>query len=79
MNVNKAYVPSSTPTYVGEGLATTFRYAEGTISFLINPKLNLRFEVGALVRDEKNSAGDQKTELITVGLRSSFRQLYHDF
>jgi hypothetical protein len=79
MNVNEVYVPSSTPTYVGEGLATSFRYAEGTVSFLINPKLNLRFELGALVRDEKNSAGDQKTELITFGLRSSFRQLYHDF
>jgi hypothetical protein len=63
----------------GQGLATTLKYAEGTAAYVINPKYNLRFELGALVRQEKNSASDIKTVLLTFGLRSSFRNLYHDF
>jgi hypothetical protein len=63
----------------GLGVATTLKYAEGTISFLLNPKHNLRLEVGGLLRDEKNTQADTKTTLITFGLRSSFRNLYHNF
>jgi hypothetical protein len=63
----------------GQGLATTLKYAEGTISYLINPKYNLRIEVGGLLRQETNSLSDTKTTMITLGLRSTFRDLYHDF
>jgi len=63
----------------GQGLATTLKYAEGTVAYMLNPKYNLRIEVGALVRQEKNTVSDTKTTLITFGLRSSFRNLYHDF
>lgn len=63
----------------GQGLATTLRYAEGTVAYLLNPTYNFRIEAGALLRDEKNSQTDTKTVLITIGLRSSFRNLYHDF
>ncbi|OCX53970.1 hypothetical protein BEL04_06750 [Mucilaginibacter sp. PPCGB 2223] len=63
----------------GQGLATTLKYAEGTIAYVLNPKYNLRVEVGALLRQEKNAVSDTKTTLITFGLRSSFRNLYHDF
>lgn len=63
----------------GQGLATTLKYAEGTVAYVLNPKYNLRIEIGALVRQEKNTVSDTKTTLITFGLRSSFRNLYHDF
>lgn len=63
----------------GQGVATSFKYAEGTVAYVINPKTNLRVEIGGLVREEKNSLSDTKTALFTVGLRSSFRDLYHDF
>lgn len=63
----------------GQGLATTLKFAEGTVAYVLNPKYNLRLEVGAILRDEKNSLADNKTALITFGLRSSFRNLYHDF
>jgi len=63
----------------GQGLGTTLKYAEGTISYLLNPKYNLRIEIGGLLRQEKNSLADTKTEMITLGLRSTFRDLYHDF
>jgi hypothetical protein len=60
-------------------LNTTLKYAEGKISYLINPKFNLRLEAGAILRDETNAQYGNKTALITFGLRSSFRDLYTDF
>jgi len=78
-DVNKVFAPSTTPTSVGQGTGTTLYYGEGTISYLINPKYNLRFEGGALLRSEKTALADHKTVLVTFGLRSTFRSLYHDF
>ncbi|QEC80091.1 capsule assembly Wzi family protein [Mucilaginibacter ginsenosidivorax] len=78
--VNKPFVPTAaTTTTVGQGLSTQLYYAEGTISFLINPKYNLRFELSGLYRQEKSAKADNKTTMLTFGLRSSFRNLYHDF
>jgi len=63
----------------GQGLATKLYYGEGLVSYLINPKYNLRLEAGALFRDQTNSLGSAKTTMLTFGLRSTFRDLYHDF
>jgi len=63
----------------GQGLATTLKYAEGTVSYVLNPKYNLRIEIGGLIRQEINSLSNAKTAMITFGLRSTFRDLYHDF
>jgi hypothetical protein len=71
-------LPAST-TGTGQGIATTLKYAEGTVAYVLNPKYNLRVEVGAVLRQETNSVSDTKTALITFGLRTSFRNLYHDF
>jgi hypothetical protein len=65
--------------YTGQGLRTDFYYAEGKIAYVLNPKYNLRIELGAMYRHEKNSQFDSKTSLITIGLRSSFRNIYNDF
>jgi hypothetical protein len=79
-DVTKPFIPTSATTAtVGQGIATNLYYAEGTASLLINPKYNLRFELGGLLRDETNSLGSKKTTLFTFGLRSTFRSLYHDF
>jgi hypothetical protein len=79
-DIVKPFDPSvNTTTTVGQGLSTHLYYAEGTVSFLINPKYNLRFELSGLYRQQKNALSDDKTTLITFGLRSSFRNLYHDF
>jgi hypothetical protein len=63
----------------GQGLSTTLKYAEGTIAYLLNPKYNLRIEIGGLLRQENNSQSDTKTAMLIFGLRSTFRDLYHDF
>ena len=79
MNIMEPYVPSSATVYTGQGLVNRVYFGEGTISYLINPKTNLRFEAGALLRDDKTAAGSsQKTVWLTFGLRSTFRQIYHD-
>lgn len=75
---DNASIPSGSIS-TGQGIATTLKYAEGTVAFVLNPKYNLRVEVGGLWRNETNALSDTKTVLLTFGLRSSFRNLYHDF
>jgi len=53
-------------------------YLEGKVAYVLNPKYNLRIELTALYRDEKNADYDDKTTLFTIGIRSSFRQIYDD-
>jgi hypothetical protein len=78
-DVMKPFVPTLSTTTVGQGLKTNLYYAEGTVSYLINTKYNLRFELGALYRHEKNAVTEKNASVITFGLRSTFRNLYHDF
>jgi hypothetical protein len=66
-------------TSTTQGLATSLKYAEASVSYLLNPKSNLRLELSGLYREETNNTAINKTTLITVGLKSSFRNLYHDF
>lgn len=75
---NNVNIPPTTYG-TGQGLGTTLKYVEGTVAYLLNPKYNLRIEVGGLLRQEQNTASDTKTAMIVFGLRSSFRNLYHDF
>lgn len=64
---------------VGNGIGTDLYFAKGKVSFLINPKYNLRLEAMALSRVESNSIGKNQTNYLTFGLRSSFRNFYDDF
>ena len=63
---------------IGQGLTTNMVYLQGKIGYLLNPKYNLRLELGGIYRTEKNSAFNDKTSMITFGVRSSFRQVYND-
>ena len=64
---------------IGQGLKTNLYYGEGKVAYLLNPKTNLRVEVGAIIRRESNTLSVRNTSLLTVGLRGSFRNLYTDF
>jgi len=64
--------------YTGQGLTTNMVFLEGKIAYLINPKYNLRIELGGLYRSEKNSQFNDKTSMLTLGIRSSFRSIYND-
>lgn len=65
--------------FTGQGLTTDLYYGEGRVSYILNPKYNLRIEAGALLRRETNDLSTNNTAMFTIGLRSSFRNLYYDF
>ena len=64
--------------YTGQGLTTNLVYLEGKVAYLLNPKYNLRIELGAIYRTEDNVQFKDRTTWVTIGLRSSFRNLYTD-
>ncbi|MGI4804378.1 MAG: hypothetical protein ACRYFL_06375 [Janthinobacterium lividum] len=66
-------------TFTGQGLTTNLYYGEGRVSYMLNPKYNLRIEAGAIFRKETNDLSTNNTAILTIGLRSSFRNLYYDF
>ena len=63
----------------GQGIKTNLFFTEAKVSYLINPKYNLRAEIGGIIRRESSSISNQNTGLVTFGLRSTFRNLYRDF
>jgi hypothetical protein len=64
---------------IGQGIGTNLYYAEAKVAYILNPKYNLRIELGGILRKEKNYISQTNTGLFTIGLRSTFRNLYSDF
>nr|MBC7612535.1 gliding motility protein RemB [Pseudopedobacter sp.] len=64
---------------VAQGLVTDFTYLNFKTAYLLNPKYNLRIELEVTHRNEKNLTFNNTTNWITIGLRSSFRNIYYDF
>ncbi|WP_246834065.1 gliding motility protein RemB [Pedobacter sp. G11] len=65
--------------FIGQGIKTNLFFTEAKVSYLINPKYNLRAEIGGIIRKESSSVATQNTGMISFGLRSTFRNLYRDF
>lgn len=65
--------------HTGDGLKTNFRYLDAKLAYILNPKYNLRLEIGGIYRQEKNALANDKTSMLTFGLRSTFRNIYQDF
>jgi hypothetical protein len=65
--------------FIGNGLKTKFLYVDAKLAYVLNPKTDLRIELGATSRQEKNDQINDQQRFITIGLRSSFRNLYSDF
>jgi hypothetical protein len=64
--------------YTGQGLTTKMYHLEGKIAYLLNPKYNLRIELGGIYRKETNNQFTKTNTIVNIGLRSSFRNLYND-
>jgi len=64
--------------YIGHGLKTNLIYADAKIGYILNPKNNLRLELGYTYRKESNSQWTDKQQMINIGLRASFRNFYYD-
>jgi hypothetical protein len=69
---------ASDGNYTSQGITTNLSYLEGKVAYVLNPKYNLRIELSAVYREEKSSQFDYNASMITIGLRSSFRQVYND-
>lgn len=81
-NINLSYETRALDygSEVGQGVKTNLYFAELKASYLLNPKYNLRLEVGGVYRRESSEGlASKNTQLLTFGLRSTFRNLYQDF
>lgn len=64
---------------IGQGIKTNMVYVDGRVSYVVNPKYNLRLELGGVIRRESNDDWKKNSGMLTFGLRASFRNLYYDF
>lgn len=72
-------IPNMYGNYIGQGIKNDLFYADIKAAYVLNPKYNLRFEVGYTQRYNRiENAATQKSGVINVGLRSSFRNFYGD-
>ena len=80
-NIFKSYETRSVQygSHVGQGINTDLYLAQGKIAYLLNPKYNLRVELGGVYRQEQNKLNNDRTVMFSFGLRSSLRNLYYDF
>ena len=69
---------------VGQGVSTSTLFTDAKIAYLVNPKTNLRLEVGVTLRRfktavEKGSLQNETTKYVYFGLHSDIRKNYFDF
>ena len=62
-NIFKPYttIKNEEGHFIGQGIKTDLIYFDNRLAFLINPKTNLRLELGAIYRNERNSLYNEKT------------------
>ena len=65
--------------YTTQGIKTNLIIADLRLAYILNPLLNLRIELGVLYHSQSSNLSSDKSTWITLGLRSSFRNLYYDF
>lgn len=61
-----------------QGIPASLFIVDARIAYMLNPKINMRLELGYTYRNEIVSGTANSTNIITFGLRSSFRNLYFD-
>ena len=72
-------IPNMHGNFIGQGVKNDLYYADIRAAYVLNPKYNLRFEVGYTQRYNKVAdAPTEKSGVINIGLRSSFRNFYGD-
>ncbi|SUJ01624.1 Uncharacterised protein [Sphingobacterium spiritivorum] len=73
-------IPNMYGNSIGQGVKNNLYYGDVRAAYVLNPKYNLRFEVGYTQRYRQiENLPTQKSGVISVGLRSSFRNFYGDF
>ncbi|MVZ61406.1 gliding motility protein RemB [Sphingobacterium humi] len=71
--------PNTYGNKIGQGVKNNLYYADFKAAYVLNPKYNLRLEVGYTQRYNKvEDAATQKSGVFNVGLRTTFRNFYGD-
>ena len=70
---------STYSNYILQGLKTNFLFYELKIGYTLNPLYNFCIELGVAGRDYKNDLYEEKTSLITFGIRTNITNKYYDF
>ncbi|MFD2538536.1 gliding motility protein RemB [Sphingobacterium chuzhouense] len=72
-------IPDMYGNYIGQGVKNDLYYADAKVAYVLNPKYNLRFEVGYTQRYNRiEGSPTEKSGVVSFGLRSSFRNFYGD-
>ena len=66
---------------IGQGDLRNLFYNELRVAYVINPRYNLRAEVGLInrIQDAPNSGGRTTANIFTIGLRSTFRTFQTEY
>jgi hypothetical protein len=81
-NIFKSYrtAPNTYGNKIGQGVKNTMYYADARAAYVLNPKYNLRLELGYTQRYRQiEGQATEKSCVMSLGLRSSFRNFYGDF
>lgn len=72
-------IPNMYGNFIGQGVQNDLYYVDAKAAYVLNPKYNLRFEVGYTQRyNQIVDSPTQKSGVISFGLRSTFRNFYGD-
>jgi len=80
-DIFKSYldIPNTHGNFIGQGVKNNLYYVDAKAAYVLNPKYNLRLELGYSQRYNKvQDVGTEKSGVISFGLRSSFRNFYGD-
>ncbi|MHC8948944.1 gliding motility protein RemB [Sphingobacterium hungaricum] len=71
--------PNMYGNFTGQGVRNDLYYGDLKASYVLNPKYNLRLEMGYTQRYNRTEGlATQKSGIINIGLRSTFRNFYGD-
>ena len=62
-----------------QGNLTTVNIKNFNIAYIVNPKTNLKINLGVTLRNFKNEDGELQTQFINFGIKSDLFNHYYDF
>lgn len=71
--------PSDYGHYTGQGFQTNLIIASLRFAYILDTRMNLKVELGALKRIEQRSSYTKQTPYIFIGIRTDLCNLYDDF
>lgn len=81
-NYNRAKISGENGDFgheIGQGLKNTLLYTDIKMAYLVNPKTNLRIELGWMTRQQNNAIATNNISYVYFGLRSALHNYYYDF